>query len=159
MEERYFYSPTTGGFYPLTMKEQYENSINGWPVDAIEVSTEDYRALMDGQENGQVITPDANGKPVLTDPVVDPVVVAEGTKRQLLKEAAEKIAILQDAVDLNMATEDEKFLLIEWKKYRVLLTRIKPEDAPNIEWPVKPGETTRQPQAVVKQRVSKAARR
>lgn len=71
------------------------------------------------------------------EPVVDPVVIAEGTKRQLLKEAAEKIAVLQDAVELNMATEDEKFQLIEWKKYRVLLTRIKPEDAPD-KWPVKP---------------------
>lgn len=35
-------------------------------------------------------------------------------------------------------TEDEKFQLIGWKKYRVLLTRIKPEDGPEIEWPGKP---------------------
>lgn len=66
------------------------------------------------------------------------MVVAEGTQSSLLQEAKDKIAILQDAVDLNMATEDEKFQLIEWKKYRVLLTRIKPDDAPDIEWPVKP---------------------
>ncbi|WP_439413148.1 tail fiber assembly protein, partial [Enterobacter ludwigii] len=64
--------------------------------------------------------------------------IAQKLKRQLLAEAGEKIAILQDAVDLGMATEDEKFQLIEWKKYRVLLTRIKPEDAPEIEWPKKP---------------------
>ncbi|MGN5575895.1 tail fiber assembly protein [Enterobacter sp. Lyrl_3] len=70
--------------------------------------------------------------------ILDQVVIARGTQSHLLKEAKDKIAILQDAVDLNMATEDEKFLLIEWKKYRVLLTRIKPEDAPDIDWPVKP---------------------
>ncbi|MEH4987029.1 tail fiber assembly protein [Enterobacter asburiae] len=69
---------------------------------------------------------------------LDQVVIARGTQSSLLREAKDKIAILQDAVDLNMATEDEKFQLIEWKKYRVLLTRIKPEDAPEIEWPVKP---------------------
>lgn len=69
---------------------------------------------------------------------LDLVVIARGTQSSLLREAKDKIAILQDAVDLNMVTEDEKFQLIEWKKYRVLLTRIKLEDAPDIEWPEKP---------------------
>ncbi|HBC0589182.1 TPA: tail fiber assembly protein [Enterobacter cloacae] len=50
--------------------------------------------------------------------------ISQKLKRQLLAEANDKIAVLQDAVDLNMATEDEKFQLIEWKKYRVLLTRV-----------------------------------
>ena len=61
--------------------------------------------------------------------------IAQKLKRQLLTEAREKIAILQDAVDLGMAKEDEKFQLIEWKKYRVLLMRVDP-DKP--EWPEKP---------------------
>lgn len=138
MKEQYFYSAARRGFYPGSMKEAYEKSANGWPDDAVEITEAKYNALLSGQEKGREITPDASGRPVLTDPVVDPVVVAEGTQRQLLAEAREKIAILQDAVDLGMATEDEKFQLIEWKKYRVLLTRIKPEDAPEIEWPVKP---------------------
>ncbi|HHA2249933.1 TPA: tail fiber assembly protein [Enterobacter ludwigii] len=137
MEEQYFYSAGRQGFYLLSMKEQYEKSLSGWPDDAVEITEAKYNALLSGQESGREITPDANGKPVLTDPVVDPVVVAEGTKRQLLAEVREKIAILQDAADLGMATEDEKFQLIEWKKYRVLLTRIKPEDVPET-WPVKP---------------------
>ncbi|HAH6919014.1 TPA: tail fiber assembly protein, partial [Escherichia coli] len=42
---------------------------------------------------------------------------------------------LQDAVDLDMATEEEKLSLTKWKKYRVLLNRVQPENAPNIEWP------------------------
>ncbi|EAQ7896276.1 tail fiber assembly protein, partial [Salmonella enterica] len=44
---------------------------------------------------------------------------AEGTKNRLLQMAAEKIAPLQDAVDLEIATDDEKARLDEWKKYRV----------------------------------------
>ncbi|MFZ4171339.1 tail fiber assembly protein [Enterobacter ludwigii] len=138
MKEQYFYSAARRGFYPGSMKEAYEKSINGWPDDAVAITEAKYNSLLKGQESGREITPDANGNPVLTDPVVDRVVVAEGTKRQLLREAAEKIGVLQDAVELNMATEDEKFQLIEWKKYRVLLTRIKPDDAPDIEWPAKP---------------------
>ena len=69
---------------------------------------------------------------------LDQVVIARGTQSSLLREAKDKIAILQDAVDLNMATEDEKFQLIEWKKYRVLLNRVDTSTAPDIEWPEKP---------------------
>ncbi|EAP8898110.1 tail fiber assembly protein [Salmonella enterica subsp. enterica serovar Javiana] len=57
---------------------------------------------------------------------------AEGTKRRLLQMASEKIAPLQDAVDLGIATDDEKAQLDEWKKYRVLVNRV---DTTNPDWP------------------------
>ncbi|EDE2174816.1 tail fiber assembly protein [Salmonella enterica] len=57
---------------------------------------------------------------------------AEGTKSRLLQMAAEKIAPLQDAVDLGLATDDEKVQLDEWKKYRVLVNRV---DTTNPDWP------------------------
>lgn len=63
---------------------------------------------------------------------------AESQKKELLRHASEIIATLQDAVDLDMATDEEKLRLNEWKKYRVLLNRIRPENAPDIEWPVSP---------------------
>ncbi len=49
---------------------------------------------------------------------------AEETKSRLLQMASEKIAPLQDAVDLGLATDDEKAQLDEWKKYRVLVNRV-----------------------------------
>ncbi|EOH9010017.1 tail fiber assembly protein [Citrobacter freundii] len=59
-------------------------------------------------------------------------------KESLLALAASKIAPLQDAVDLDIATEAEAALLLAWKKYRVLLNRINPNDAPDINWPPMP---------------------
>ncbi|ECG1460292.1 tail fiber assembly protein, partial [Salmonella enterica subsp. salamae] len=44
---------------------------------------------------------------------------AEGTKNRLLQIASEKIAPLQDAVDLDEATDKEKASLLAWRKYRV----------------------------------------
>ncbi len=64
---------------------------------------------------------------------------ADAEKKSLLKQANDAIATLQDAVDLDMATEEEALLLTAWKKYRVLLNRIQPEDAPEIVWPEVPG--------------------
>ncbi len=46
--------------------------------------------------------------------------------------ASEKIAPLQDAVDLVIATDEEKSQLAEWKKYRVLVNRV---DTSNPDWP------------------------
>ena len=59
-------------------------------------------------------------------------------KNQLLAEAASQLSYLQDAVDSQIASEQETQLLVEWKKYRVLVNRIDIELAPNIEWPNQP---------------------
>ncbi|WP_272671735.1 MULTISPECIES: tail fiber assembly protein [unclassified Providencia] len=66
------------------------------------------------------------------------VAVAEQQKQSLLAEANNAIAPLQDAVDLDMATDEEVAQLTAWKKYRVLLNRIDTSLAPDIEWPEKP---------------------
>ncbi|XTZ36834.1 tail fiber assembly protein [Salmonella enterica] len=68
----------------------------------------------------------------------DQVKAAITLKESLMALAIGKIAILQDTVDLGMSTPEEEALLIEWKKYRVLLNRIDPNDVPDIEWPEEP---------------------
>ncbi len=59
----------------------------------------------------------------------------EGTKSRLLQMVSEKIAPLQDAVDLGIATDDEKARLDEWEKYRVLVNRM---DTSAPDWPEVP---------------------
>ncbi|PZZ31534.1 tail fiber assembly protein [Escherichia coli] len=60
------------------------------------------------------------------------------TKNSLMQVASEHIAPLQDAVDLEIATEEETSLLEAWKKYRVLLNRVDTSTAQDIEWPALP---------------------
>nr|MDM8612802.1 tail fiber assembly protein [Escherichia coli] len=62
----------------------------------------------------------------------------EEIKNNLMQVASEHIAPLQDAADLEIATEEENSLLEAWKKYRVLLNRVNTTTAPDIEWPVAP---------------------
>lgn len=54
--------------------------------------------------------------------------------------ATDKIAPLQDAVDLDMATDEEVASLKEWKKYCVQLNRIEQqvEFPDSVEWPIFP---------------------
>ncbi len=71
-------------------------------------------------------------------PKEDLVAQAEQQKANLMSEGSQTISILQDAVDLGMATDDEKTQLTAWKKYRVLLNRVDTSRAPDITWPSKP---------------------
>ena len=62
---------------------------------------------------------------------------AEQRKQSLLVEANNAIAPLQDAVDLDMATDEEITLLKKWKKYRVLLNRLDVSDV-DVVFPEQP---------------------
>lgn len=56
------YSKSTGGFY--------SRDINGdnIPEDAVEITTEQHAALLEGQSQGKIISADENGYPILIDP-------------------------------------------------------------------------------------------
>ncbi|WGM00496.1 tail fiber assembly protein [Arsenophonus nasoniae] len=62
----------------------------------------------------------------------------EGLKQQKLYEATKIITPLQDAVYLDMATEEEKTQLRNWTLYRLNLHRKDISTAPDIDWPIKP---------------------
>lgn len=56
-----FYAKSTGGFYD---SEIHENNI---PNDAVEITENEYAALMAGQSSGKIISAGANGIPMLVD--------------------------------------------------------------------------------------------
>lgn len=56
-----------------------------------------------------------------------------------MAEANRQIAVLQDAVDLDMATPEEEAALKAWKKYRVLLSRAQSDAKyPDVTLPQRP---------------------
>ncbi|MTB39308.1 MULTISPECIES: tail fiber assembly protein [unclassified Providencia] len=82
-----------------------------------------------------------NGKKWITDTEAQKaslIAEAGNEKAQRLDEANNTIMYLQEAVDVDLATEIEAAALQEWKKYRVLLNRVDTSTAPDIDWPEKP---------------------
>lgn len=63
---------------------------------------------------------------------------AEADKASRISVANGIISPLIDAVELDMATDEEVAKLKSWKLYRVLLTRVDTSLAPSIEWPQAP---------------------
>ena len=113
-----FYSKSTNGFY--------STEINGdnIPSDAVEISEEEYSALLAGQSEGKVIAADENGYPILVDAPVQEITTVS------MRQA--RLALLQedqlDAVEALITTREQH---IWWdfspnvEKYNSFVTQIK----------------------------------
>lgn len=116
--------------------------------DAIAVSNEVFNEYFRTVNDGKQRIAGANGLPVWevippptdVDIKANMIAEAERTKLALKASADTEIEWRQDAVDAQLATKEEADALAEWKKYRVLLMRVETSKAPDIEWPILPGQ-------------------
>lgn len=132
-ESKLFYSASNNGFFASDINEKIPN-------DAIEINAELYAELLQKQSSGFVIQSDENGYPVAVERVLsadDSKSINESKQQKFIIEANEKIAVLQDSIDLDMQEFNEEEQLKQWKKYRILVTRVD-TNANDIEWPEKP---------------------
>ncbi|MEM4988842.1 tail fiber assembly protein [Collimonas sp. H4R21] len=136
------YSVKTGGFYPAEMRADYD-AAGSWPADAVELSDADEILIRDCLSTGGTISRTAGEW--ITAPAPPPtdaqlIDAAKAKRDALLANAADAIAPLQDAVDLDVATQEEIGLLTKWKQYRVDVNRIQnlPQYPRAIAWPVPP---------------------
>lgn len=56
----------------------------------------------------------------------------------LMNAVSQQIAVITDAIDLGMATDEEQTRLAALKTYRVMLSRVDITTAPDITWPEAP---------------------
>lgn len=136
-----YFSATTKGFYPtdIVEKELYEEQ-GSWPADATEISEADYKKYLSipppGMELGS-----KSGKPAWVVVEVDKesaILIATMKKKQLMATAEEALAPLVRAEKFGIITGEEKTKLEALERYTILLNRVNPDDAPDIEWPIEP---------------------
>lgn len=136
----FFYSPNSNMFFDGDMIDAYKLA-GSWPTDAKKVSDDVFMEYTGAPPSGKVRVSNDKG-PEWADippPTKEEIVAfAENEKAKLISYASERILPLQDAVDLDMATESEVKELAGLKKYRVLLNRINTNDAPDVQWPEAP---------------------
>ena len=137
----YNYSAINNAFYPESERPMYE--LHGsYPDDCIPVPDSVYDEFAASETPpGKYRGVNEEGMPCWVD-IPSPSMEEqqheiEAQKQYLIKAANEKIAYLQDAVELEIATDEEALLLKEWKKYRVLLNRIDISDV-GVVFPVSP---------------------
>lgn len=128
-----YYNATNNGFYV--------NEINDIPIGSVEITAELHAELMQKQSAGLVIVPDKNGAPMAVKPTLsaDEIRVANrARKSQLISYASQQLSILQDVVEFSEATDNDIAQLIEWRRYRVALSKIDADVGHKIEWPEQP---------------------
>ncbi|MDC9591809.1 tail fiber assembly protein, partial [Xenorhabdus sp. XENO-10] len=113
----YVYSATDNAFYAIELKPDYINA-GSWPADGIEVSDTVYQKFRIPPEGKQRIT-GSDGLPAWEDippPTPEELQRRAGSRKQhLMNEARDRIAPLQDAADLGIATDTEKSVLTAWR--------------------------------------------
>ncbi|AKH62883.1 MULTISPECIES: tail fiber assembly protein [Photorhabdus] len=138
----YYYSAKTNAFYPIELKENYI-AAGSLPDDIMEINSDIYyEYAANNAPEGKYRIAGKNGLPEWAD--IPPLKkdelqqYAQFQKQQLVAEAIKQIAPLQDAVDLDIATEEEKITLSAWKEYRVMLNRVDISQENDIDWPEQP---------------------
>ncbi|HDP7078193.1 tail fiber assembly protein [Escherichia coli] len=135
----YFYSETTNGFYITGIGEQER------PDDAVEITEEQWVSLREGQANGLVITMDENNQPVLTEPVIDYIAIANAHLEYLVDQANEYMNSKQwpgkAAIGRLKGEELAQYNL--WLDYLDALELVDTSSAPDIEWPTPPAVQAR----------------
>ncbi|AHF73500.1 hypothetical protein SOPEG_1190 [Candidatus Sodalis pierantonius str. SOPE] len=139
--EKMKFSAKTAGFYLASMIDSYKKA-GSLPDDLIDIDDKTYAKYCRNPPRGKTRGADSQGYPIWVDaPPPTPEEARRGAafmKQQRMDEATRAIAPLQDAVDLDMATDAEKAALLAWKKYRVLLNRVDITQVPDIDWPDPP---------------------
>jgi len=121
-----FYSVTTGGFYPASMRKAYEKA-GSWPDDAIAISPSQHQAFRAGLSVGQTIEL-VDGELVLVDPAPPPPPTREeveaarlhayadpltGSDRHFAEANREALMGNQDAADAAKAAGVARFAEIQ----------------------------------------------
>lgn len=137
----FIFSPSENAFYPHSLMANYMIA-GSWPEDGIDVDDAVFYEFTGEPPPNKIRAVGEDGLPVWSDipPVSHEMAIAaaEEKKSMLIQWAGESITPLQDAVDLDMATDEEKRRYDAWRKYRVLLTRVDTSLAPDINWPEPP---------------------
>jgi hypothetical protein len=113
-------------------------------VQAVDISDDLWSTLLAAQAGGKSLVRGADGMPMAVDPPppsADEIkAINSNTRDGLLASATLAIAPLQDAVDLDEATDAEAALLKQWKQYRIAVNRVDLTQA-DPAWPTAPTGT------------------
>lgn len=137
MDNTVYYSAERRGFFPVSDRETYEQSLLGWPSDAVEITEEYKEELFKKQADGYEIVGDDKGYPiaVLNEPSAEEL--AEGTRATLLSEADSVIQPMLGYAMAGLLSEEEKEEFKRWNAYRKAVQELD-VSVDNLVWPERP---------------------
>ena len=132
---KYITVDSTGNITGMYLSEDDIPTVSG--ITAVELSDEDWQSVGHGYTyvNGVLIAPaPKTPEEILAEQNAEKIAANTAKKAELIAAATDRISVLQDAVDLEMATDAETAALPLWKKYRVLLSRVDADTSDDVVW-------------------------
>lgn len=111
-----YYAKSTGGFYSPDINPVI-------PADAVEISDETHRALLEGQAAGKLIVADADGRPTLQDPPPPPPAPIPNVSPRQIRQALTRLNLRQ-GVEAAVAAGDQD--LKDWWEFSTEFDRRHP---------------------------------
>lgn len=136
---KYITVDSVGNIMGMYLSEEDIPTVSG--ITTAELSDEDWQSVGPGYTyvNGALIAPAPKTlEEILAEQNAEKIAVNTAKKAELIAAATDRISVLQDAVDLDMATDSETAALPLWKKYRVLLSRIDANTSDDVVCPEAP---------------------
>ncbi|EOU2726208.1 MULTISPECIES: tail fiber assembly protein [Enterobacteriaceae] len=142
MMNNYIYGPKNNAFYPLSLKEVYEQA-GSWPDDGIEISDDVYETFLQSPPD-KIRIAGEDGLPVWSDPTPptheELIAAAEARRAELLAYADSITADWRTELMLGDISDGNKKSLSEWMLYKRDVKAIPVETAiaPEFYWPPLP---------------------
>lgn len=137
----YLYSNSRKSFYPVSLIENYRNSVEGLPEDLVEVSDSDFNEFSQSRTNECCNLTESGFEWIPKGPEPVSVEDAYRIKSILLNSANNTISIWQTKLMLNRLSDEDKIKLNAWLDYIDEVEAIDPnsvEDPSAIQWPTAP---------------------
>jgi hypothetical protein len=125
------YSPSNNGFFCDAL--DYKRAL---PQDLIDLPMEIYHVLMEGQSRGMTIVPSGDNFPVLKEPDLDYISLANQKREKLIESALSSVALTQLRIQMRRGvSEADMTRLSKVLDYIDTLELLDLSLAPNISWP------------------------
>lgn len=140
---KYVYSAASNSFYPLTLKESYEDD-GEWPVDGVEVDDTVFTEFQNPPP-GKIRIAGENGFPSWADippPTKEELIQIAEADRQRRIDAANNFMNSKQwpgKAAIGRLKGDELVQYNLWLDYLYALEAVDTSRAPNIKWPTPPG--------------------
>jgi len=139
-EKTYYYSASTNSFYPISMREDYEKA-GTLPNDLIKVDDDVFNEFSQNKE-GFYRSSDEKSHPVWVEipPISQEEIDAQKEIESIAflssetRRTSDAIEVLNDAIEFELATNEEMAQHKELRKYRLMLSRVQNQQ----EWPLNP---------------------
>jgi len=127
----------TNIYYSASERGFFTDEIHGdkLPADVVEITDAEYRTLLDGQSEGQIIASDASGRPLLAqrpEPTPDDLAAAARSRRDALLNDLD--AIVSNPLRWSEFSDDQRAAFSGYRKALLDVTS-QPGFPEAVEWP------------------------